>query len=732
MTGRQRIALGRLLIFLAVLAVWETGRAEPPSAEIRAGMDELWRRGRCVLSSIVMPAQKASRVPRDLSGAKVMDGRVIGRRGTFSAFACDGETMWLATDTRIDKVDLAARRRVGRFTPADGLPDNPVDEMVIDGKNLWVISRAGLGMLDTSTGQFTETALPKFRKAKLVAAEDAVYVVAESGAHALGRGKAKWQELPSVPSAKAIKGRLDKGVWRTRWKSGTNSMIQDAVVAWGKLWVLSMGSLSSLDCADLGSGAAKWQRAAGDAWGMKTDGDDLWVLTSKGVDCYRGDGSVERHTPDKGLAVGRHRFLACTPEHVWVATEPRQDAEKTRYVGGGISVFDKETRTWKNFTEINGHPATKVTWLGSFGGQVCVAALVIENLVTRSAHPGMMHVKRLVPQVTGLAVHVRDSETGNWETVSLPLPQGESLYVLGQTGKMLVDRLVPKSVIGLTTSTTAMHCIFEMFPATYYGGHRHAMGVFARRASPTGPWKAKFEDHSSGVGLVGEQEGVILVSESHGKRVIFAEAEPRALHVGFHAGRIWALSENSLASETDEPGKWQTVVETQSRFYWSASSAAADGEALWVGGDAGTISRLNKKTMECRAIGRLVGRKIDRLAVDAQGKLWVKSSPTKNVVPVRLRFLPKVESKGIAVLDGKVWREAAATEKFPGPQQTGKYVWSCRDKSNFLYRKERGAGTESQYAFLRGVFKPGVLCHDGETLWLRVYEGILRVDLDGN
>ncbi|MDP6354363.1 MAG: hypothetical protein QF473_04655 [Planctomycetota bacterium] len=729
MTRRRRIAFAFSRVFLVLLTC--SAMAEPPSAETRAGMDELWRRGNCVLSSIVVPAQKASRLPKDIAGAKVMDGRLISRRNTFSSFARDGKTVWLATDTRIDGVDLATRKRVASFTLADGLPDSPVDELVIDGKNLWIICRNGLGMLDTSTGRFTEAPMPTFRKAKLVAAPRAVYVVAETGTFALEPGKAQWQKLPTLPSAKAIARRLDQGIWQTRWRSATSSMIQDAVAVGDKLWVLSMGRLSSLDCRDLRSGAT-WKRAAGDAWELEADGDDLWALTSKGVDCHRGDGSVEHYTADHGLAEGRHQFLVNSPGQVWVATEPVQDAEKSRYRGGGISVFDKKARTWKNFTEINGQPATKITWLGSFDGQVCAASLVIKNLVTRSAHPGMMHVKRLVPQVTGLAMHVRHPKTDNWETVSLPMPQGESLYVLGQTGKMLVDQLVPKAVIGLAMSKTAMHCIFKMFPATYYGGHRHAIGVFARRPSPTEPWKAKFEDHSSGVGLMGEQEGVILVSESHGKRVIFAEAEPRALHVGLYAGRIWALSENALACESGEPGKWETVIETHSRFYWSASTAVPDGDTLWIGGDAGTISRLNKKTMECTAIGRLAGRKVDRLAIDTQGRLWVKSSPTKNVVPVRLKSVPVIESKGTAVYDGKAWREADGTEKFPRSRKTAKYQWSCQKKSNYLHRKARAAGEKKAYAFLRGTFKPGVLCQDGGILWLRVYEGILRIDIGGD
>ena len=108
----------RLLVSLLTLA-WAVSSfaAEKIPPEKKAAMDELWRRGHCMLSSVVVPAQRASKVPAKLQGAKVLDGRAVTRIGGFSCFACDEAVMWLATDARLDKVDLNTRKRIATFTP---------------------------------------------------------------------------------------------------------------------------------------------------------------------------------------------------------------------------------------------------------------------------------------------------------------------------------------------------------------------------------------------------------------------------------------------------------------------------------------------------------------------------------------------------------------------------------------------------------------------------------------
>jgi len=516
-------------------------------------------------------------------------------------------------------------------------------------------------------------------------------------------------------------------------------MIQDAALVADKLWVLSTGKLFCLECSPQGLAGASWKEVASDAWTMEPDGDRLWVLTSKGVDCYDGaDGGVKQYTSEDGLAAGRHKFLAVTDKTVWLATDPKADEQTSSYVGGGLSRFDRAARRWSNLTAINDLPVTQITCLMSHNEEVWVASVVFDKLLTLSAHPGMMHCKRLVPHATGLALHRYVPDKDEWETIKCDLPQGQERYILGQKGSVRRGRLVPKLITGLACTPTRICCTFEMLPGDFYGGYCHSIGLFAERPSPTEPWMPRLRDLTRETGLEGEQPELLLVSESHGKAVVFAEGQPRALHLAVHAGRLWALSETTLACAGDDGAKWQKVLETSDRFYWEASAAVADQRYFWVGGDGGTVSRLDKGSLECEIVGWLRGRKITGLSLDEQGKLWVQSAETKAVMPAYLKGLPEVSSSGLAVYDGKSWKEAEPGER-PPASKTGRREWYCRTEGdrrhrfNVLYTREAAAdgGGERRHAYLRGVFKPQVLCQDeeGKVLWLKIYEGILRINL---
>ena len=512
-------------------------------------------------------------------------------------------------------------------------------------------------------------------------------------------------------------------------------MIEEVALAGDKVWALSMGTLASMPSDIQRESKAGWNRITSDAWAIEADGDKLWVLTSKGVACYTSD-AVKHYTSEDGLGAGRHKLIAVTDGAVWVATDPDADADDAKYVGGGLSRFSKATGNWSNFTSINGLPVTKITYLETQQGKLVVASLLFDKLVTLSAHPGMMHCKRLVPNVTGLAVHTYLTAEDRWESVSAPLPAGEKRYVLGQKGAVHLDRLVPKAIIGLAVTGHTLYCMFDMQPLEYYGGHCHSVGILARRESPRSPWVAGIKNLAKQVGLEGEQPELLLVSESHGKRVVFAEGQRHALHLGVHDGRAWALSEEALTCEAGAPGEWQKVVENQPRFYWNVSAAVAGDNALWVGGDAGTISRLDKKSLECNIVACLKDRKVTQLSLDSEGSLWVKSTTAQTVLPVNLKQLPMVESNGLAVYDGNTWREAESTEKAPHRGGTKKYDWLTAKKGNFLSRRAAATngGGEERFAYLRGVFKPRVLREDadGRGLWLAIYEGVLRLEVSGD
>jgi len=57
-------------------------------------------------------------------------------------------------------------------------------------------------------------------------------------------------------------------------------------------------------------------------------------------------------------------------------------------------------------------------------------------------------------------------------------------------------------------------------------------------------------------------------------------------------------------------------------------------------------------------------------------------------------------------------------------------VWRLKDK-NYIYRYSNKSGKEQLYAYLKGAYRPKILCADGETLWLSVYGGISKIDLSG-
>ncbi len=718
---RRRVCPLTPLVLALASAAGLAGGPMPP--EVKAAADELWRRGLCVLSSIVRPAERASAVPRNIGQTPILDGRQITRRGYFACHARQGDLLWVATDTELAKVSLASGSVLAAFTPADGLPDAPIDALVPDGELLWVVSRAGLAALDIRRGRFLDsTGWPKFRLARVAPGPGAVWVVADCGTFAFVRKGARWLRLPPAPFAATVAARLDRGIWRLRWRPLTERMIEKAVVAGDSLYALGMGTLARLDRPSALAGKATWQIVSRDAWAIAPDGDDLWGLTTTGLERHR-EHRVERYTTAEGLPAGRLEFVVPTQRAVWVAAKPNVTGNPPEVVGGGLARFDKATGKWRTYATINDLPVRYITSLSrASDGSLLVASQVYDRLVTLSAHPGMMHVRRQVPNVTALAVHRHLPTKDAWESVRLPLPRGQERYVLGQRGTWRKGWAAPRAIVSADATPAALCCIWQMFPQGFYGGYFHSVGLLARRAD--GRWRAAYEDVGPRVGLAGEQPAVMLVSESHGKRIVYAEGQPRAIDLWAGERGFWVLTERALARSDPEARHWQAVAATRSRFYWEPTAACADAKALWLGCDAGVVTRLEKATLRCEPLAWFPQRKVVALALDDNGRLWVRTAPGKPVLPSDLRDLPKVQTRGLAVFDGKTWREARAGERFPQPPPPNRR-WSFR--GNILWARDAQSGRERQVAFLRGVFKPAVLCQDGQTLWLRAYEALIRL-----
>ena len=716
-----RASSAALLVLCLSGAAARAGGSMPP--EVKAAADELWRRGLCVLSSIVRPAERASAVPRNIGQTPVLDGRQITRRGYFACHARQGDHLWLATDTALLEISVSASSVVRTYTPADGLPDAPIDELVPDGDLLWVVSRAGAAALDVRRGRFLDSAgWPKFRLARVAPGPGAVWVVAENGTFAFVRKGTRWLRLPPAPFAATVAARLDRGIWRLRWRPLTERMIEKVVVVGDSLYALGMGTLARLHRPSALAGRAAWQIVSRDAWAIAPDGQDLWVLTTGAVERH-ARGRSGRYTTAQGLPAGRLEFVVPTQRAVWVAAKPNVAGNPPKVEGGGLARFDKATGKWRTYATINDLPVRYITSLSrASDGSLLVASQVYDRLVTLSAHPGMMHVRRQVPNVTGLAVHRYLATQDAWESVLLPLPRGQERYVLGQRGTWRKGWAAPRAIVAADATPRAICCIYQMFPQGFYGGYFHSVGLLARRAD--GRWRAAYEDVGPRVGLAGEQPAVMLVSESHGKRIVYAEGQPRAIDLWAGERGFWVLTERALARSDPEARHWQAVAATRSRFYWEPTAACADAKALWLGCDAGVVSRLEKATLRCEPVACLVNRRVEAMALDGRRRLWVRTAPGKSVLPSDLRGLPRVQTRRLAVFDGKTWREARAGEKFPQPPAPTRR-WFL--KGNVLYSREARTGRERPVAFLRGVFKPAVLCQDGQTLWLRAYEALIRL-----
>ncbi len=714
--------LGCLVLALASSATL-AGGAMPP--EVRAAADELWRRGLCVLSSIVLPARRASIVPPNLGTTPILDGRQITRRGRFACYARQGDFLWVATDTALTKVSMTTGAVVATFTPADGLPDAPIDDLVADGALLWVVSRAGVAALDVARGRFLPSSgWPRFRLARLAVGPRAVWVVAENGTFAYLRSTRRWLTLPPAPFAAAAAAQLDRGIWRLRWRSATRRTIEKAAVAGNSLYALGMGTLARLDRAQALDGKARWQTVSRDAWAIAADGPDLWVLTTRGVERHAPDGLTRYSTAD-GLPPGRLRAIVPTKEAVWVAAEPQVRGNPPQVVGGGLARFDRATGKWQAIASVNGLSARYVTWLEAGpDGSLWAASQLYDKLVTLSAHPGMMHVRRQVPEVTALAIYHYLPQAGRWESATMPLPRGQERYILGQRNTWRKGWAAPRAIVAAAATPRAICCIYQMFPRGFYGGYFHSVGLLARREG--GRWRGAYEDFGPQVGLAGEQPAVMLVSESHGKRIVYAEGQPRALGLWADRGGFWVVTERAVARSDPDARHWRLVAATRSRYYWQPTAACADARSLWLGCDAGVVSRLEKATLRCEPLAWFPQRKVVALALDTKGRLWVRTAPGKAVLPSDLRTLPQVRVGDVAVLDSGAWRKPRPGETFPRPSPKPT-IWQFR--KNILWSKDPKTGRQRPVAFLRGVFRPAVLCQDGQTLWVRAYEALIRLDL---
>lgn len=701
------------LVVILVLAV-RVG-AEAPSAKSRAAMDELWRRGNCLLSSVLKPAAKEAVLPRDLGDTPVLRPRLRSADGKLLCYATAGATLWAADDQALYQVDARGGKLVKRYDLTDGLPDSAIQSIAPSGDTVWLATRRGLAKLDVPTGRCTRVEGIRFGMARLAAGAGGVWLVSDSGAYRLAAGQERWRKLPSCAALKILAGVAGRGFWWANWRARVASRIPQVFVTADGLYAICIDRLLHYPA----SGGACRQIST-QTWHAVAKGRTVWALTTGGLLRYdAATGKTERFAAGGALPAGRPTALAVGDSAVFVATEADYDKGSRSFVGGGIGRLDLGTGKWTVTQTVGRTNVRFVTALLADGEEAWAACTLYDRVVQLGAHPGMAHIKRYRPHVSGLALLHFDGR--DWGVVSLPNHKPSRRWVLGQKGKYEADAVVPKRFDRLWRSGENLWGVFRMVPERFYSGYYISAGLLAVRDS--GAWQGRFDIRTKELGLAGEQPELMLLSHSHGERLVLAEGHPRVLAMESLAGRTWVVCENGLYVHDSSTGKFAPVVRTAWRAYWRVTAAAAGAHAVWFGGDGGTISRLDRKTGRIELLGVARGRKITSLAVlgdlGADDEVVARSAATKAVLPASLAGATNLPTfQGIAY-SGKGWylRDDSTAAV--------KSRYTCRKKGNYLYRGRRRVG------FIVGVFRPTVLCDDKRTgtLWLGTYSGVASVRL---
>ncbi len=711
-SGRVASRTG-LALLLAAHAAAAGGASE---ADVAAA--ELWRRGHCILSSVVVPAQRVSKAPRDLRGARAVEGRTYSSKGTILAWASDERFLWVATDTEVSQIELAGRRVVRSYGKADGLPDWPVDDLLSDGRVLWIAHRRGLARLRIGETKVEDLADVRFRFARLFGDSGGTWVIADSATWRFTGGAAP-RRLPPLPAGRRITSTVKTGIWLARRRRQTAYFVADPLSLGGRLVVSSFGAIYAL--AD-----GAWGRVAAEGWSPRAGHGALWFLSTRGLVRYD---PATKHSEAFGspqpLPAGRPTHLTTTERAVWVAVEPREDPRTKGFTGGGIARLDVASGRWQTWQTINGQRADRVTALEVRGGAVWATAIGYGRYRTLSAHPGMMHCKRTVPIPTGLCLHRFDTAKGTWRTLHLATPDCERRRILGQRGKQRDAAMVPSIVNATAAGERRLFGIVQMFPRDFYSGYYTSIDQLAVRRDGASPWEVSYAHHPEQLGLEGEQPSVLLISESHGKRIVYGVGHDYPLALFAHDGLAWAVTEGCVAWFDEGKGSWQKVLETGFRFYWKATAALDDGEHLWIGSDRGIVARLDLATNRFETLAALSDRQVTSIVAEG-GRIRVAAKRAdRGCLPVQLEGKLAALDCDAAVFDGKDWKPADATVAAPSG-----VPWRVDGKVNFLSRIDPKTKKPVPAYYLLGVFQPRVLCTSpgGRRVWLATYSGLVRID----
>ena len=93
---------------------------------------------------------------------KTLESRLVAEMPVCMSLVPDGNTLWAGTYGRgLYRVDgsLSEKPDITVYSEKDGLADNQVQSLLLDGVNLWITTENGLSLLDTQVGEVTSYGL---------------------------------------------------------------------------------------------------------------------------------------------------------------------------------------------------------------------------------------------------------------------------------------------------------------------------------------------------------------------------------------------------------------------------------------------------------------------------------------------------------------------------------------------------------------------------------------------
>ena len=722
----------RAITVLAVSMAWvwltpcRGGEAAdgPDKADALAGQKEFRRRGgMCMNSRVYAPARSEARVPRDVGETPVVQPRLRERRGRVICYAVDGDTLWAADDQALYQVDGREGRLVRTFDQRDGLPDRTIQSISPAGSVVWLATLSGLARLDVRTGAITAAAGVSFSVGLLATGPSGVWLASDAGVYWLRPGADEWQKLPEASGQQAVAATVESGFWWFRWRNREIHPIRGVFVDEAGVSVLMARTLVHYSPR---SGA--WEKIAGDVWEAELRDGTVWGLCTGGVLRYdTGAGTQQTVAYGSGPADGRAVALLPTADALFVASHGRCDAkakEFSGFTGGGISRLDLQAGTWSVTDMIDGVPVRFTDSLYADGQDVWAGVMLYDKAIQRGAHPGMAHVKRWLPHPNGIGL--ARYHGGTWTLLTRTGLKQETCWIGPHGVGVHADSVGPQTARMMCSIDGRLWGAYQVFPEHWYGGYVESAGCLAKRTAEG--WEAVFDLRTEQLGLEGEYPGLMGVSRSHGG-VWLAEGHQRVLDIREIAGRCWVVSQTGLYVLDPEQGRFVAVVREPDRLYGRASAAIATADAVWFGGDGGTVSRLSRETGQLQLVGVVPDRAVTGMAWHEE-RLLVKTTRLAVALPASLKGAMRLPVADVIALDGETWAPASGPwPTVPEPSYSCGYAGPHRDKakSQVNYLQHDGRRT----AFLKGVFRPQVLCEDsiGGRLWLASYAGVLSLPL---